>query len=206
MSAPPGQAVVDLRARFVAAADWVLATDGFANFKVRTVCRQARLSTHCFYEAFDGKEELLAAMLERQFQAASDYLHRTIEPTLPPMERVWANVGAMIDFGFDRRLDRPMSLFTTYWRALLPHYRELAERSTVTFLTPLRDSLAEGTAGGVLNSPDPAADAQAIYFLITALLLDRPPCAVKREELETTVRRFVSRALAVPEPASLFRR
>lgn len=187
--------VADLRSRFIAAADRVLANHGFTNFKVREVCRQARLSTHCFYEVFDSKDELLAAMLENQFRVASDYLQRIIDPGLPPVDRVWAYVEAMVDFGFDQRLDRAFALFAMYWRALLPHYRDLTERSVKALLAPLVDAIAEGEAGGVIRSPDPAADAMAIYFLITALFFDRPAHVVQREEMETTVRRFVARAL-----------
>ncbi|WP_163805097.1 TetR/AcrR family transcriptional regulator [Mycolicibacterium anyangense] len=192
------RAEVDLRGRFVAAADWVLVTDGFANFKVKEVCRRAGLSTRCFYGVFANKDELLAAMLEKQFTGAAGHLRRTIDPELPPVQRVRAHIDAMLDFGFDRRFDMPLALFAMYWRALLPHFHELAERCVADFLASLVDAIAEGAADGALHSPDPWADAKAIFHLVVALLFDQPSSVDRRAEVEVTVRRLVGRALKAP--------
>ncbi|WP_328361287.1 TetR/AcrR family transcriptional regulator [Mycobacterium sp. NBC_00419] len=198
-NAPPHvvRSEVDLRGRFVAAADWVLVTDGFAKFKIREVCRRAGLSTHCFYEVFENKDDLLAAMLEKQFRVAAGYLSRMIDPGLPPVMRVRAHVDAMLAFGYDRRLDKPMALFAMYWRALLPHFRHLTDRCVEDFLSSLVTALAEGAADGTVHSPDPAADAKAVFSLIVALLFDQPASSARRVEVERTVRRFVDRSLSL---------
>lgn len=195
---PVAPAEADMREQFVTAAEWVLATDGFAKFKVREVCKRANRSTHNFYAVFENKHELLAAMLEKQFSVAAGYLHRRIDPTLPPAERVWANVSAMLDFGFDRRLDMPLALYTTYWRTLVPLYQDLTERIVTTVLAPLQRALAEGEAAGLLCSPDPAADAKAIYHLLVALLFDRP-VEPRREDVARIALDFITRALRLSD-------
>lgn len=111
---------------------------------------------------------------------------------------VRAHVDAMLEFGADRRLGKPLALFAMYWRALLPHFRHLAERCVEDFLGSLVTALAEGAADDTVHSPDPVADAKAIFHLIVALLFDQPTPTAQLPHMESTVRRFVGRSLSLP--------
>ena len=56
----------DERQALIEASQQVLNDSARCDFKVRNVCRQARLSTHSFYRHFSGKDELVVALLERE--------------------------------------------------------------------------------------------------------------------------------------------
>lgn len=61
----PEQRVAERRERLLASALEVFATQRFHASKVRDVCREASLTERYFYESFEGKEALLAALAER---------------------------------------------------------------------------------------------------------------------------------------------
>ena len=139
------------RRQFLDAAESVVSREGFSGLKVRTVCRQARLSIHSFYRHFSGKSDLLAAMVEKQFSMATEYLDHVIDPALPAAQRVWAHVHAFIELAFDRSQDAPMYLFATHWRGLLPSYVDLCERCIINLIAPLATALDDGRRSGVLT-------------------------------------------------------
>ncbi|HTT93978.1 MAG TPA: TetR/AcrR family transcriptional regulator [Solirubrobacterales bacterium] len=61
----PQQRVVERRGRLLEAALEVFVARGFANSRVRDVCREAGLTERYFYESFADKEALLVALTER---------------------------------------------------------------------------------------------------------------------------------------------
>lgn len=61
----PQQRVAERRERLLDAALEVFVARGFANSRVRDVCREAGLTERYFYESFADKEALLVALAER---------------------------------------------------------------------------------------------------------------------------------------------
>jgi len=187
------------RLQLMAAAEHVLERGGWWGFKLGSVLREARLSTRSFYRHFDGKDDLLSALLEGELLAISDYLKVLGDNTASPVERVWLYVEALIDLAFDQRIIKPASLFAVHWRKLLPDYTEVVERCAQALTAPLADALEEGSRTGALVCPDPAAEARAIFFLISSIVFDRPNGAGRdsRALAEDTVLPFVAKALRV---------
>lgn len=71
-------------------------------------------------------------------------------------------------------------------------------------VAPLREAIAHGCRTGTLSSPDPDADAQAIFHLILGMLVThvvggRPG---SRAQLELTAWEMIKRALRVDEEMS----
>ena len=194
------------RLRLMAAAEQVLARGGWWGFKLESVLRQARLSTRSFYRHFDGKDDLLSALLEGELLAIADYLRLLGDNVCSPVERVWLYVGALIDLSFDQRIIKPASLLAVHWRKLLPEHTGVVERCTQALTAPLADALDEGRRAGALVCSDPAAEAKAIFFLISSTVFDRPNVTGQdpRALAERTVLPFVARALRLDleRPAS----
>jgi len=185
------------RLRLMAAAEQVLARGGWWGFKLESVLRQARLSTRSFYRHFDGKDDLLSALLEGELLAIADYLRSLGDKTNSSVERVWLYIEALIDLSFDQRIIKPASLFAVHWRKLLPEHTEVVERCTQALTAPLADALGEGCRAGSLVCSDPATEAKAIFFLISSMVFDRPNVTGQdpRALAERTVLPFVARAL-----------
>jgi len=187
------------RLRLMAAAERVLARGGWWGFKLESVLRQARLSTRSFYRHFDGKDDLLSALLEGELLAIADYLKLLGDNASAPVERVWLYVEALIDLSFDQRIIKPASLFALHWRKLLPEHTDVVQRCAHALTAPLAQALDEGHRAGVLVCPDPTAEAKAIFYLISSIVFDRPNVAGQdsRALAERTIRPFVARALRV---------
>jgi AcrR family transcriptional regulator len=187
------------RLKLIEASEQVLIRSGRWDFKVRSVCRQAQLSTHSFYRNFSCKDELVVALVEREVQVVADHLRRVTKSGATPGQGVWNYVHAEIGRAFDRRLHRPLSIDAINWRALMPAHPEVFERCTAALIAPLVDALAAAHESGELDCSDPVADAKMIVFLIRGMALDRPkPAGVNvREELENSVISLVSRALGL---------
>lgn len=194
------------RLQLMAAAEQVLERGGWWGFKLESVLRQARLSTRSFYRHFDGKDDLLSALLEGELLAIADYLKSLGGNASSPVERVWLYIDALIDLSFDQRIVKPASLFALHWRKLLPEYPDVVQRCTLALTTPLAGALDEGNRAGTLSCSDPAADAKAIFFLISSTVFDRPNLTGQdgRALAEHIVLPFVQRALRVKpqRPAS----
>lgn len=196
------------RLRLMAAAEQVLARGGWWGFKLESVLRQAQLSTRSFYRHFDGKDDLLSALLEGELLAIADYLRLLGDDVSCPVERVWLYIEALIDLSFDQRVVKPASLFALHWRKLLPQHTDVVERCTQALTGPLADALEEGSRAGSLVCPDPAAEAKAVFFLISSTVFDRPNVTGQdpRALAEHTVLPFVARALRVEPDRPLSRR
>lgn len=196
------------RLQLMAAAEHVLARGGWWGFKLESVLRQARLSTRSFYRHFDGKDDLLSALLEGELLAIADYLRLLGHNATSPIERVWLYIEALIDLSFDQRIIKPASLFALHWRKLLPEHTEVVERCTHALTMPLAEALDQGHRAEALVCPDPAAEATAIFFLISSTVFDRPNVAGQdsRALAEHTILPFIARALRADVERPLARR
>lgn len=193
----------DERERIIVAAEQVVARDGICGLGVRAVCQRAGLSTHRFYDHFESKRDLLAAMLGIQLRTAAEVLSLAAHDRLPPIERIWRYLDCALDMAIDRLASAPTSIYARYWRVLMPYHRAMLEEGIFAVTRPLVAALADGHAHGVLCSPDPESDARVVYFLLTAMVYDRPCPAVinPREEFERCITPLVARSMGVPLPA-----
>jgi AcrR family transcriptional regulator len=186
----------DARRRLMVAAGQVLDRSGWWGLKVESVLRQAGLSTRSFYRHFDGKSELLAALLEQELMSIADQLHQEYDVTLLAEDRVWRWVDTLIDLAYDRKFAKPASLLATLWRELLPQYPEVIDRCLDALTAPLAHALNEGKTHGTIAVSDAAADARAAFYLIGAAMFDHPPVdeGDVRADVERVVIPFIGRS------------
>lgn len=194
----------DERAALITAAGEVLARGGWWGFKVESVLRQARLSTRSFYRQFETKDDLLAAVLERDLLRIAVAVEGIIDTTAPLQERFWQYVNALIAWGFDREFAKPAALFATSLRGLRPQHAEQVERCLSALTAPLVEVLVEGRRHNVITTDDPPGDARIVLVLIAAALYDGPAIEVEaiREHLGRVVVPFIARSFDVDVPAA----
>jgi AcrR family transcriptional regulator len=193
---------IDERAALITAAGQVLERSGWWGFKVESVLKQARLSTRSFYRHFEGKDELLAAVLERDLLVVADRVSQGVDASLPPEERVWAYVNMLIGWAFDQDFAKPAALFAASWRELRPQYGDIFERCIRAMTSPMTEALKDGVRTDALVTEDPEADAKAVFFLIGGFLFDRPQTQdlPLREELNRSVLPFIARSFKIECP------
>lgn len=195
---------IDERNLLIDAASTVLARSGWWGFKVSSVLRQARMSTRSFYRQFETKDELLAALWERDLLRIADTVDGIIDPSAPIDQRIWQYVSALVARGLDEDFAKPATLFATAFRGLRPQRTELMDRCLAALTAPLVEVLEEGGREGVVNITDPASDARIVLALIGTALFDGPAVDADgiREHIEVSVVPFIARSFGIDPPAS----
>ncbi|WP_328353090.1 TetR/AcrR family transcriptional regulator [Mycobacterium sp. NBC_00419] len=194
----------DERNLLIDSASTVLARSGWWGFKVSSVLRQARMSTRSFYRQFDTKDELLAALWERDLLRIADTVDGIIDPSAPVDQRIWQYVGTLVTRGLDGDFAKPATLFATAFRGLRPQHSEPMDRCLAALTAPLVEVLAEGGREGVITVTDPAGDARIVLALIGTALFDGPGIGADgiRQHIEVSVVPFIARSFGIDPPAS----
>jgi AcrR family transcriptional regulator len=83
---------------FSTAAEAVFARRGFEHATMQEIAREAGCATGTLYLYFKNKEELFQAIMERQSAVIYPLLHRAMEGTRDPVEKIRRNTAAFLDF------------------------------------------------------------------------------------------------------------
>jgi AcrR family transcriptional regulator len=165
LEAPRARSVERLE-RLVDAARRLANDVGSASFTVADVSREAGLSLKSFYRCFEGKDDLLVALLEEDSRLGAGILSEQLAPIPDPVERVRAYVLVLFEM-----LTHPGAV--GYARMLVQEHRRLAEGRRETLraaLAPMVDVLATEIAravdAGLAASREPARDAETIFVLV----------------------------------------
>jgi AcrR family transcriptional regulator len=197
-----GEAPADERAQPMAAAGRVLERSGWWGFKVESVLKEAQLSTRSFYRHFQGKDDLVAGLLEETLLNIADSVTGYVDQAQSPPDQVRAYVDSLINWAFDPDFEKPAVMYAGNWRELVTVYPELMTRCVEAFTAPLVSALQQGVKDGTLTSSVPITEAKAVFVLISGAMFDIPRGeANPRKEIEDLVVPFVSRAFGIA-PAS----
>ena len=196
-----GSAADPERTHLLTAARQVLDRSGWWGFKVESVLRQAQLSTRSFYRHFEKKTDLLLALLELELGGAAVHLRRVTATDANPADRVRAFIAATIDMAYREDLAKPSSLFAAHWRELLPEYPDAINECIDLMVAPLVEAIRDGVATGVFTTPDPDADASAVFYLVASMTADQAALggSTPRAEVEHILLPFIARALGTDE-------
>ncbi|MBO0853253.1 MAG: TetR/AcrR family transcriptional regulator [Nocardia sp.] len=177
----------------------VLERSGWWGFKVRSVLRQADLSTRSFYRHFDSKSDLLVALLQRELGSAAERLRRVTAAAETPSAQIRVYLTAMVDTAYDPQTAKQSSLFAVHWRELLPGHSDTINSCMTHLVQPLMDAVAAGAASGEVSSTVPSADAWAIFYLVAGMTADQAASRVPmpRAEFENIITPFVERAIGL---------
>jgi AcrR family transcriptional regulator len=157
----------------LAAAESVLAAQGYAGLRVDDVLDAAGLSTRAFYRHFSGKSELFVALFDREMSRAQQRLRAKLAGASVPEAKIEAWVAALLALAYDNRLARRTRLFLVERQVIAREFPDEIARCIRLMLEPLEAAIQEGRDTGAFPNADPSRDALAIHHLCTGLMTDR---------------------------------
>jgi AcrR family transcriptional regulator len=80
------------------AAEAAIARKGYAHVTMHDIAESARCATGTLYLYFKNKEELLSAIISRHSKAVTQQLHRAMEGTTNPIEKLRRNTQAFLEY------------------------------------------------------------------------------------------------------------
>lgn len=141
---------------------------GSAAFTVAQVAERAKLSLKSFYRCFDGKDDLLLALLEEDSRIGASLLAELVNRHRDPVERLAAYVRELLGM-----LTHPGAV--GYAGVLVREYRRLSEDRADDLevaLSPLTDLLAAelraAVAMGAIPELDVGRAAETVFGVILA--------------------------------------
>jgi AcrR family transcriptional regulator len=195
--------------RFLDAALELMEKSPGAEFSVQEVVERSGQSLRSFYQYFDGKYELLLALLEDSIRTTTSEIQAKVETEAGPMERlrrfafeyyVYCNPrvhSTKAAAGGEKHA--PFILGSFAVQLLTDHPAE-ASRAFVPLVQFLEDLLAEARAAGVIDPP--LSDQrlagvllQAISFSAFALTIGGSPLGATAEEDAAELWDFVLKGL-----------
>lgn len=165
LEAPRARSVERIE-RLVAAARDLANESGTAAFTVHQVIERAGLSLKSFYRCFEGKDDLLVALLEEDSRLGASILTEIVERASGPEARLEAYVtGVFALLTHEGALGYAGVLVREHRRLSEAHPNDLA-RALAPMVRVLIDQVAAATDAGVIASSDPRRDAETIFALV----------------------------------------
>ncbi|WP_306320041.1 MULTISPECIES: TetR/AcrR family transcriptional regulator [unclassified Streptomyces] len=141
--------------RFLDAAQAIMAERGTTGFTVQEVVERSRQSLRSFYQHFDGKHELLLALLEDALGRTAEQIRAAAAGQSDPLDRLKTAVHLLFELSVpDPAAQRP--LFTDFAPKLLvshPAEVKVAHAPLLALFAELMDEAAE--AGRLLSDVSP---------------------------------------------------
>lgn len=126
------------------------------DFKLQEVVERSGLSLRSFYQYFNGKHELLLALLEDSIRRTADQLRARVEPEDDPLERlhrlvvdyyVLSRSGAAAASGAQSRTPA----LAEFAQQLLSDHPQEASRAFLPMLALIEEVLQEAAAAGAIR-------------------------------------------------------
>ena len=145
-----------------------LATEmGSADFTVQQVVRRAGQSLKSFYKYFEGKDDLLLALIEEDSLIGAAALGELVDESTDPLERLSAFVRSLVIFGSVG--DRGYVQVLLRERARLDQAdNQRMAAALAPFMDLLEGLLVEAADAGLVRAGDPGRDALMIFNLVMA--------------------------------------
>lgn len=156
---------VERLSRFVAAARSLATESASAAFTVQQVVERSGQSLKSFYRLFDGKDDLLLALLEEDCAVGALFLAEMVEAHDDPRERVRAWVTGLFELMAAGDEGYVGVLVREYGR-LSEERPDQMEQAVAPFLDLLVDLLEQAQDGGVARAQDTRRDATLVFTLV----------------------------------------
>jgi AcrR family transcriptional regulator len=179
--------------KVLAAAEDVLAADGFDEFTMTAVAERAGVSVGAIYRRFDGKEQLLAAVKDRLLSQLEEDLAERLRTADPSLEGVVDAFATAIAGAFEAGGQVWPDLLRSTGKSLEERGRQALESVRQLF------EQASGQYRGEVRRSDPAAALAAVERMITGALIHRASMeSSSRDEIpmQTYARRLSDMAVA----------
>ncbi len=157
-------------ARIVEAAYKVIERSGTVDPRVRDILAEAGLSTQAFYRHFPSKDDLLLVLLDDGRRRLRNYLQHRMEKATDPAARIRAWIEGVMAQAVDPAAAARTRPFISNLGRLTEQHPEQQQESVNTIVALLVAAVEEAMEAGTASSPDPGADALAIYHLTTGTM------------------------------------
>lgn len=158
------------RESLIRAARTVFERDGYVDSRLVDIAREAGCSIGSFYTWFDGKDEVLAAVLH---DAQEDMLHPgtgRIDATDDPVAIIAASNRAYVEA---YRRNAALMVLLQQVAAVYPRFRELRQARTAAFVTRNARAIADLQERGLADAGvDPTMAAKALSGMVARLAHD----------------------------------
>lgn len=183
-------------ARIVDAAYRVIERTGDVDPRMRDILSEAGLSTQAFYRHFPSKDDLLLVLLEDGRRRLADYLAHRMEKARTPATAIRAWIEGVMAQAIDPQAAARTRPFLTNLGRLTDQHPEAQRASIDAVVDLLSGAIADAVEAGTGASPDPRADALAIYHLTTSAMQTHVLARTTPTQAEVKgLVRFVERAL-----------
>lgn len=188
------------RESLIRAARTVFERDGYVDSRLVDIAREAGCSIGSFYTWFEGKDEVLAAVLHA---AQEDMLHPgtgRIAATDDPVAIIAASNRAYFEA---YRRNAALMVLLQQVAAVYPRFRELRQARTAAFVTRNARAIADLQERGLADrGVDPAMAAKALSGMVSRLAHDVIAYGGEGsvDELVETATRLWTNALGLTRP------
>ena len=162
---------VERIASFVAAARQLATESGSSAFTVQQVVATSGQSLKSFYRHFEGKDDLLLALLEEDCGVGAEFLAAMVNRRRTPQTRARAWVLGMFELMAAGEHGYVAVLVREHQRLAEERPAEL-ERALRPFVDLLAADLADGMATGVVRPGDARRDARTMLNLVFVAIHD----------------------------------
>jgi AcrR family transcriptional regulator len=195
MAKPTPPEPSDERARIVDATYRVLATGESAS--VTEVLREAGLSTRAFYRHFDSRDELLLALVRREYATMRERLGSAAAAELAPPEALLAWITELLRASSSRRRRHRVSVLSSEEVTRAKGYLVTSRKLYHDMQEDLAALIDRGVRDGSLPWGDPGPDARSILAAVLEAFQEqvRDVAPNSADESITQVAGFALRAL-----------
>ena len=154
---------------FVAAARELASETGSAAFTVSQVVERAGLSLKSFYADFDGKDDLLLALIGHDSGVGAAMLRELVDRHRAPARRLRAYVEGFFSFlaaAGELGVDPYVSVLTSEHRRLRESRPEGTSVALAPFLDLLETELRAAMDAGAIRRGDAVRDARTVFDLL----------------------------------------
>jgi len=132
---------------------------------VADILNEAGLSTRAFYRHFEGKEDVVRAIFERDAESFGLQLRRHVEQANDPAAGVVAWIDEMLSLAYDRRRRARMAAFSSRMVMTIVAGTGVQSLGQTLLVEPLHDVLVRGHESGAFALVEPDADVWMINAL-----------------------------------------
>ncbi len=182
--------------RIVDAAYRVIERTGDVDPRMRDILSEAGLSTQAFYRHFPSKDDLLLVLLDDGRRRLAEYLAHRMEKARTPATAIRAWIEGVMNQAIDPGAAARTRPFLTNLGRLADQHPEAQQASIDAVVDLLATAIADAVEATLADSPDPRADALAIYHLTTSAMQTHVLARTTPTPAEVrALVRFVDRAL-----------
>jgi AcrR family transcriptional regulator len=158
--------------RLVEAARRLANETGSADFTVAQVVAEAGLSLKSFYACFDGKDDLLCALLEEDSRIGASAVAAKLAPLDSPERRLRTFVDTLLEFAALPDARGYAAVLVREYHRLADQARDAHRASIAPLVGLLAGEIDGAMRAGLVRSGDPMRDSRTVFGMLLGEIAD----------------------------------